>query len=97
MLDSGNSELSGFNKKEVDWLKGFLSRKVDRCRLSYGRRSKDFPRQVIFIGTMNPSGDNAYFRDDTGNRRFWPVSCGEIKIPELRAVKISCLQSSCCL
>jgi putative DNA primase/helicase len=81
------SELSGFNKKEVDWLKGFLSRKVDRCRLSYGRRSQDFPRQVIFIGTMNPSGDNSYMRDDTGNRRFWPVSCGAIDIPGLKLVR----------
>ena len=86
------SELSGFNKKEVDWLKGFLSRKVDRCRLSYGRRSQDFPRQVVFIGTMNPSGDNSYLRDDTGNRRFWPVSCGKIDIAGLKLVKNSCLQ-----
>lgn len=81
------SEMSGFNKKEVDWLKSFLSRKIDRCRLSYGRRSKDFPRQVIFIGTMNPSGDNAYMRDDTGNRRFWPVSCGTIDIPGFKLVR----------
>ena len=81
------SELAGFNRKEVDWLKSFLSRQVDRCRLSYGRRSKDFKRQVVFIGTMNPSGDNTYFRDDTGNMRFWPVTCGMIKVPEFKAVR----------
>ena len=74
-------ELAGFNKKDIDWLKSFLSRQVDRCRLSYGRRSKDFHRQVVFIGTMNPSGDNTYFRDDTGNLRFWPVLCRKIDIP----------------
>ena len=80
-------ELNGFNKKDVDWLKSFLSRKVDRCRLSYGRRSKDFPRQVIFIGTMNPSGDNTYFKDDTGNRRFWPVACHKIDIAGLKLIR----------
>ena len=80
-------ELNGFNKKDVDWLKSFLSRKVDRCRLSYGRRSKDFPRQVIFIGTMNPSGDNTYFKDDTGNRRFWPVACHKIDINGFKLVR----------
>lgn len=69
------SELSGMNKKEVDWLKGFLSRKVDRVRLPYASRSKDFKRKCIFIGTYNPSGNNMYLRDDTGNSRFWPIEC----------------------
>lgn len=69
------SELSGMNKKEVDWLKSFLSRKVDRIRLPYARRSSDFQRKCVFIGTYNPSGNNMYLRDDTGNRRFWPIEC----------------------
>ena len=77
------SELAGFSKKEVDWLKAFLSRRTDRCRLSYGRRSQDFPRQSIFIGTMNPSGDNSYLKDDTGNRRFWPVQTGKMDVEGL--------------
>ena len=71
------SELSGMGKKDVDWLKSFLSRKVDRVRLAYAARSKDFKRKCVFIGTYNPSGNNMYLRDDTGNRRFWPIVCGE--------------------
>lgn len=69
------SELVGFKKKDVESLKAFVSRQVDRERLSYRREPADFPRQCIFIGTHNPSGDNTYFYDDTGNRRFWPISC----------------------
>jgi len=71
------SELSGMNKKDVDWLKSFLSKKVDRVRLPYAARSKDFKRKCVFVGTYNPSGNNMYLRDDTGNRRFWPIECGE--------------------
>ena len=71
------SELSGMTKKDVDWLKSFLSRKVDRIRLPYASRSKDFKRKCVFVGTYNPSGNNMYLRDDTGNRRFWPVECGD--------------------
>lgn len=75
------SELSGMGKKDVDWLKSFLSKKVDRVRLPYAARSKDFKRKCVFIGTYNPSGNNMYLRDDTGNRRFWPVECqGTINI-----------------
>lgn len=78
------ADLSGFRKTDIDWLKSFLTRKYDRCRLAYGRASKDFPRQSIFIGTTNPSGDNVYLRDDTGNRRYLPVACGKIDIEGLR-------------
>lgn len=71
------SELSGMNKKDVDWLKSFLSRKVDRVRLAYAMRSKDFQRKCVFMGSYNPSGNNMYLRDDTGNRRFWPIECSD--------------------
>ncbi len=82
------SELSGMNKKDVDWLKSFLSKKVDRVRLPYEARSKDFKRKCVFVGTYNPSGDNMYLRDDTGNRRFWPIECkGFIDLEYIRKNK----------
>lgn len=81
------SELVGFNKKDVESLKSFISRRVDHERLSYRRDPMDFPRQCIFIGTHNPSGDNTYFYDDTGNRRFWPVHCEKTDYEEIRTVR----------
>jgi len=64
-------ELSSFSKADVDQLKEFITRTVDRIRLPYGRRTESFPRQCIFIGTTNAK---EYLKDDTGNRRFWPVA-----------------------
>src|SRR3990167_986536 len=82
------SDMAGFRKQDIEYLKSFLSRQIDRVRLPYARKSEDFPRQCIFIGTHNPSGDNEYFRDDTGNRRFWPVECtGKIKVELMREWK----------
>lgn len=78
------SDLAGFNKSTIEHLKSFITRQVDRVRMPYARLAEDFPRQCVFIGTHNPSGDNTYFRDDTGNRRFWPVECKKIDLVKLR-------------
>jgi predicted P-loop ATPase len=71
-------------KTEVDHLKAFITKTKDRVRLAYRRNATDFPRQSILIGTINPSGDNTYLRDDTGGRRFWPVMCTNINIAWLQ-------------
>jgi len=81
------SELGGMNKKDIDWLKSFLTKKVDRVRLAYASRSKDFKRKNVFIGTYNPSGNNSYFRDDTGNRRFWPIECRKVDLEYIKENK----------
>lgn len=66
-------ELASIRKSETETIKAFLSRQIDRVRMSYGRRSEDYPRQSIFVGSTNSS---EYFTDETGNRRFWPVRVG---------------------
>lgn len=63
-------ELAGLSKADEESAKGFLSKCVDRYRVSYGRRVDDFPRQCIFFGSTNIQ---AFLRDQSGNRRFWPV------------------------
>lgn len=74
-------ELSGMKKADVDILKQFVSRQVDRIRLPYGRLAENFPRQCIFVGTTNPG---EYLRDTTGNRRFWPVEVGKCDFKSLK-------------
>jgi len=66
-------ELAAMRKLEIETIKNFISKQVDSYRAAYGRRVEDHPRQCIFIGTTNST---AFLRDDTGNRRFWPVRLG---------------------
>lgn len=63
-------ELENMSKAEVSKVKLFCSSWKDRFRASYDRRARDYPRQVVFVGTTNESH---YLTDPTGNRRFWPV------------------------
>lgn len=77
-------ELSAMQRSEVNDLKAFVSRTVDKVRLAWEKRARDFPRQCIFIGSTN---DREYLRDQTGGRRFWPIVCkiiGQIDNPRLR-------------
>lgn len=75
------SELEGIARNEIGAIKAFISRGVDRFRPPYGKRLIESPRSCVFGGTAN---HNLWNRDETGARRFWPVSCtGEIRTDEL--------------
>lgn len=69
-------ELTGFNRSEMNAVKQFLSKKEDVYRMPYGRRTANFPRNCIIVGTTN---DKEFLKDRTGNRRFWPVGLGKQK------------------
>lgn len=63
-------ELDSLNRAEITRTKSFISSVGDRFRASFDRRPRDYPRQVVFVGTTN---EDHYLTDPTGNRRFWPV------------------------
>src|SRR4051812_14672876 len=56
------------------------ARQYDRARMAYGRTVAEVPRQCILIGTTN---SQEYLKDQTGNRRFWPVAMGTFDLEAL--------------
>jgi predicted P-loop ATPase len=74
------AELHAARQTDLDTLKAFLTRQVDEARFAYGRLPGQYPRQGIFIATYNPGPDGTYLKDDTGNRRWWPVRCNGVPL-----------------
>lgn len=75
------AELDGFNRADTARAKAFFTRTIDRFRAPYGRRPLNVPRQGVFAGSVNLG---TYLKDDTGNRRYWPVTTGLIGVDHLR-------------
>lgn len=67
-------ELTAMNKKDTNAVKQFLSKRDDQYRAAYARHPVTHPRRCVFFGTSN---EEEFLRDQTGNRRFWPVDVGE--------------------
>lgn len=65
-------EMKGMRTMDVESIKSFLTRQTDRFRAAYGRHTNDIPRSCVFVGTCNI---DTFLRDETGNRRFWPIKC----------------------
>ena len=74
------AELTGLRRAEIEHVKAFVSRTVDRARPAYGRYTINQPRRTIFFGSTN---QDVYLQDDTGNRRFWPVPTGRVDLTGL--------------
>lgn len=63
-------ELSSIKRSDVESVKAYLSKSVDKYREAYGRRTTEHPRQCIFCGTTN---ETLFLKGNTGNRRFWVI------------------------
>lgn len=62
--------LAMIRAKEVESLKGYITRLNDTYRPAYARNVISLKRQCIFIGTTN---DFQFLVDKTGNRRYLPI------------------------
>jgi len=69
------AELDHLKRTESAAMKAWLTKTRDRFRPPFGKSVQDFARQCIFVGTVNGS---SYLKDDTGNRRYWPIRTGKI-------------------
>jgi predicted P-loop ATPase len=68
------AELDTFSRAETSRAKAFMSKAYDDFRKPYGFDNDKYQRSCIFAGTINPGG-TGYLIDETGARRFWPVTC----------------------
>jgi len=68
------SEMDAFNRAESARAKSFIGSPSDNYRASYDSHNRDWPRQVVFLGTSNPVD---LFKDPTGNVRYWPLVVGD--------------------
>ena len=69
------AELDNFTRADSSRAKQFFAASQDTYRPPYGRRALDVKRQCVFSGSTN---GNEYLKDDSGNRRYWPVLTGAL-------------------
>lgn len=74
-------ELANMRRSQLEDVKAFLTRTIDKVRAPYGRRWEESPRRCVFFGTTNRQ---TYLVDDTGNRRFKPIEVGALNFKALK-------------
>ncbi len=77
-------ENPGLSGREVEAYKMFIDRQNDRYRSPYGARPENHYRRCVMVATTNLQ---AYLHDDTGARRWWPVTCTTCDLDQLEDVR----------
>lgn len=65
-------ENPGISGREIEAYKTFIDRQDDFYRAPYDARPQSHLRRCVLAATTNLE---QYLRDDTGARRWWPVTC----------------------
>ncbi|MDS9467972.1 VapE family protein [Paracoccus sp. MBLB3053] len=81
------AEMASYTRTAYDQAKAFISRTEDNFRKPYGSVYEKYPRQCIFIATFNPTADEGFLKDKTGNRRYWVVEVGKFDIDGIEAIR----------
>lgn len=64
------SELRGLNTRDLESIKGFITRKHEKWIPKYKEFANTYPRRLVLIGTTNKT---EFLADETGERRFLPI------------------------
>lgn len=75
------AELSAMKSTDTEVLKAFISKREDQFRAPYARTIERHPRRCVFVGSTNAQD---FLRDETGNRRYWPVAVKKLNLSALR-------------
>jgi hypothetical protein len=70
-------ELKGLNTRDAEGIKTFISRTFEEWVGKWREFAGRYLRRLVFIGTTNA---DRFLTDDTGNRRWLPVTVGSIDV-----------------
>jgi putative DNA primase/helicase len=68
---------STFSKSDIQSLKAFITKDLDRIRPAYAKKTNEYYRRTCFFGTVD---EQKFLNDANGNRRFWTISVSDIDL-----------------
>lgn len=79
-----------FRKADQSAMKAFITGTKDSFRSPYGRCVESHPRRTVLCGTVN---DVSFLRDETGNRKYWPIKVISCNVDALKVINLDQLWS----
>lgn len=78
------NELRGLRTKDLESIKSFITRRVEKWVPKYREHTVEFPRRCLFIGDSNES---EFLDDPTGNRRWLPMHVADVRVEAIEKVR----------